>query len=1322
MDKVLVYVENPSIICPDDIEEYTDPGEDTAVVTWSQPNATDNSGSVNVTSNYQQGSNFVIGSTVVYYNASDPYGNVDSCLFTVTVIDDEPPTILCPDNIDVAPEPGEATVVVNWTQPNATDNSGYVTVTSDYESGTEFSIGSTSIHYNASDPSGNMDSCRFNVTVGDVVNPEIICPGNIEVVTDAGQATAVVTWTSPNATDNSGSVTLSSNYQPGAEFAIGSTIISYNATDPFGNVDSCNFNVTVTDVENPSIICPYDIEEYTGLGEDTAVVTWSQPNATDNSGSVNVTSNYQQGSNFVIGSTVVYYNASDPYGNVDSCLFTVTVIDDEPPTILCPDNIDVAPEPGEATVVVNWTQPNATDNSGYVTVTSDYESGTEFSIGSTSIRYNASDPSGNVDSCQFNLTVQDAEDLVIIIIIICPDAIVVSTDPGLSTALVNWTDPVTNVSSGSVTVTSNYQPGTEFAMGTTIVYYNASDSLGNMDSCNFTVTVIDDEPPTILCPDNIDVAPEPGEATVVVNWTQPYATDNSGYVTVKSDYQSGTEFSIGSTSIHYNASDPSGNVDSCQFNLTVQDAEDAIIIIIIICPDAIEVSTDPGLSTALVNWTDPVTNVSSGSVTVTSNYQPGTEFAMGTTIVYYNASDSLGNMDSCNFTVTVTDDEPPTILCPDNIDVAPEPGEATVVVNWTQPIANDNSGYVTVTSDYESGTEFSIGFTNVNYNASDTSGNMASCHFNVTVTDIQSLSIVCPDDIEVNTDPGEAIALVNWTDPSTAGSSGSVAITSDYQPGTEFAIGTTIVFYNASDFIGNMASCHFNVTVIDDENPSIFCPDDIEANTDPGELATYVNWTQPDATDNSGSVNVTSNHQPGTEFSIGFTLIIYVASDPSGNEVSCHFNLSIIGTAEESTTKSRTTVDTTEEQSTESSSTTMTTEGPTTAIDSTIMTTEELITISTSEGPTTELPTTINTTEKTTTLQPTTINTSDETTTKYETTFSTTQEPTTLTNTTISTTEEPTTLLNTTISTTKEPSTLPNTTISTTVEPTTPQPTTISTTEELTTLPPTTISTTEVPTTLPKSTISTTEEPSTKPETTLSTTEVPTTLPNSTISTTEEPTTKPETTFSTTEVPNTLPNTTIWTTEEPTTKPPTTISTTEEPTTKPPTTISTTEEPTTKPPTTISTTEEPTTKPPTTISTTEEPTTKPPTTISTTEEPTTKPPTTISTTEEPTTKPPTTISTTEEPTTKPPTTISTTEEPTTKPPTTISTTEEPTTKPPTTISTTEEPTTKPPTTISTTDEPTTKPPTTISTTEEPTTKPPTTISTTEEPTTKPQPQ
>ncbi|XP_070537270.1 hyalin-like [Ptychodera flava] len=692
---------------------------------------------------------------------------------------DEPPTILCPDNIDVDPEPGEATVVVHWTQPNATDNSGYVTVTSDYQSGTEFSIGSTSIHYNASDPSGNVDSCQFNVTVPDVVNPEIICPGDIEVVTDPGQATAVVTWTSPNATDNSGSVTLSSNYQPGAELVIGSTIISYNATDPFGNVDSCNFNVTVTDVENPSIICPDDIEEYTDPGEDTAVVTWSQPNATDNSGSVNVTSNYQQGSNFVIGSTVVYYNASDPYGNVDSCLFTVTVIDDEPPTILCPDNIDVDPEPGEATVVVNWTQPNATDNSGYVTVTSDYQSGTEFSIGSTSIHYNASDPSGNVDSCQFNVTVPD----VVNPEIICPGDIEVVTDPGQATAVVTWTSPNATDNSGSVTLSSNYQPGAELVIGSTIISYNATDPFGNVDSCNFNVTVTDVENPSILCPDDIEEYTDPGEDTAVVTWSQPNATDNSGSVNVTSNYQQGSNFVIGSTVVYYNASDPYGNVDSCLFTVTVIDVVNPEII----CPGDIEVVTDPGQATAVVTWTSPNATDNSGSVTLSSNYQPGAELVIGSTIISYNATDPFGNVDSCNFNVTVTDVENPSILCPDDIEEYTDPGEDTAVVTWSQPNATDNSGSVNVTSNYQQGSNFVIGSTVVYYNASDPYGNVDSCLFTVTVIDDEPPTILCPDNIDVDPEPGEATVVVNWTQPNATDNSGYVTVTSDYQSGLSSA-------------------------------------------------------------------------------------------------------------------------------------------------------------------------------------------------------------------------------------------------------------------------------------------------------------------------------------------------------------------------------------------------------------------------------------------------------------------------------------------------------------------------------------------------------
>ena len=56
-----------------------------------------------------------------------------------------------------------------------------------------------------------------------------------------------VSWDEPHATDNSGEYTLSSNYKPGDEFAVGEiTVVTYYATDPSGNVASLSFYITLS--------------------------------------------------------------------------------------------------------------------------------------------------------------------------------------------------------------------------------------------------------------------------------------------------------------------------------------------------------------------------------------------------------------------------------------------------------------------------------------------------------------------------------------------------------------------------------------------------------------------------------------------------------------------------------------------------------------------------------------------------------------------------------------------------------------------------------------------------------------------------------------------------------------------------------------------------------------------------------------------------------------------------------------------------------------------------------------------------------------------
>ena len=66
--------------------------------------------------------------------------------------------------------------------------------------------------------------------------------------TDPGLPTARVIWNAPIASDDSGDVTLSSNFKSGDAFQIGETEVTYTAVDPSGNRVTVEFTVTVTGI------------------------------------------------------------------------------------------------------------------------------------------------------------------------------------------------------------------------------------------------------------------------------------------------------------------------------------------------------------------------------------------------------------------------------------------------------------------------------------------------------------------------------------------------------------------------------------------------------------------------------------------------------------------------------------------------------------------------------------------------------------------------------------------------------------------------------------------------------------------------------------------------------------------------------------------------------------------------------------------------------------------------------------------------------------------------------------------------------------------
>jgi uncharacterized protein YjdB len=199
-------------------------------------------------------------------------------------------------------------------------------------------VGTTTVSHEATDTAGNKTSCSFTVTVNedaDASDPVISsCPTDITVSNDPGDCSAAVTWTAPTASDNSGSVDFISNFEPGAVFPVGTTEVTYIATDAAGNQVTCSFDVTVADDELPVIGSVSDISVTVPSGQTVTSVSVPQPSVSDNC-SATVIGVRNDGKPltdpYPVGLTTITWSAEDPSGN-DAVVVTqkVTVIQSAP--------------------------------------------------------------------------------------------------------------------------------------------------------------------------------------------------------------------------------------------------------------------------------------------------------------------------------------------------------------------------------------------------------------------------------------------------------------------------------------------------------------------------------------------------------------------------------------------------------------------------------------------------------------------------------------------------------------------------------------------------------------------------------------------------------------------------------------------------------------------------------------------------------------------------------------------------------------------------------------------------------------------------------
>ncbi len=761
---------------------------------------------LNITNNAP--AQFPIGNTTVTWTVSDLKGNTSTCTQIITVVDNQYPTITCQSNVTLNANTS-CTATYDPVLPTYSDNCGTPTLAWKITQGTSvtngtgdipltsFNPGVTVVAYTVTDATGKSASCQFNITVTDNTPPTIVnCPSTVTVTTNNGCTATGVNLGTLTATDNctsQASLTITNNAP--ASYPLGKTLVTWTVTDATGLSATCTQEVNVTDNIAPTISCPSNISATTAVGSCTRSVFTPDPTTSDNCSvtkltwsmtGATVSSSASSGINkvgtktFSLGVTTITYVVTDASNNSATCSFTVTVTDNQAPTLsACPSpSSSYMSSLGLNYAILSFTAPTATENCSSATLTwtasgATPSSGTgnisnaHFPVGNTVVTYQAVDASGNISTCQFTVIVNPN---------FPPDITCTSTtrstDAGICTAtfnpgnptLISGDEPVSYLwtMAGATTGSGTGSIGNQtFNKGATTISWIASNVAGN-DYCTQTITITDTEAPVVSCSSI--------PASVCVNGASQYthsgtgwnatATDNCGSVSSLT-YQlsgatagngtslNGASFNVGNTTVVWTATDNSGNSSSCTYTVTVNSPPSCSITGTggPVCPSSNNTFSGPS-GMATYSW-----SISSGSaliggaanqqaVSVTSGSGCNTSYVLSLTI-----TDSNGCSSTCTKTVTVQDVTAPVITCPTVSTPVSVTSGSTYIhsgTSWDATATDTCSGTITYSASLTgsttntsvstlNGVAFNIGTTHVVWRATDGCSNSGTCTFDVVV-------------------------------------------------------------------------------------------------------------------------------------------------------------------------------------------------------------------------------------------------------------------------------------------------------------------------------------------------------------------------------------------------------------------------------------------------------------------------------------------------------------------------------------------------------------------------------------------------------------
>jgi hypothetical protein len=483
--------------------------------------------------------------------------------------------------------------------------------------------------------------------------------------------------------------------------------------------------------------------------------------------------------------------------------------------------------------------------------------------------------------------------------------ITVEANPGKCFTNVKYAKPTVEITCGSAKIIqlSGPESGSVFNVGLTSIKFEASTEAGRTQSGSFNVIVKDVEIPVLVCPEDVSVIAPPNSTGVEVAYSDVVATDNCPNLKVKleSGFESDKFFPMGTTLVKYSATDMSNNRAECSFKVTVREDLNPITR----CNSDIVLYTPRDRDFAIASYPVPEFQIKGKKTAMLLVRGPavGAQLKPGTHTVFY----ALGNTEvgevNCEFNIVVKDTITPAIKCASDVKATAIGEDKTAVVNYIIPTATDGGKPVVVKliEGLGSGQKFPVGVTVVKYEATDAAGNSSTCDFVVRVEGAKPLpnavkAINCIADITMANEPGKPGAVVTFDLPAAIGGENvKITQTKGLPSGSFFSIGTTLNAFSATDILGNIRDCSFNVKITDKEPPVFVCPTDSIVILPRDRRGLIYNYNPIKVSDNGkvDSVIQTEGSKTGCFLQLGEHPFSFTAKDASGNTSTCSFVVSV---------------------------------------------------------------------------------------------------------------------------------------------------------------------------------------------------------------------------------------------------------------------------------------------------------------------------------------------------------------------------------------------------------------------------------------------